>query len=346
MKTTYSIIGGMAGSSMDGLDLSHVIFKKENTGWRYQLGKCETIPYDKEIFDALKGAEALSQTEKETLDHQFGEWIGGKIKVFSSDIENIDLVGLHGHTVIHQPDNKISWQLGKGEVIAKTINLPTITEFRNEDILNGGQGAPLVPFGDFTLFKEYDACLNLGGIANISVRKNQTAWDICPCNQVLNYFANKFGHPYDHNGDMASQGALDKDFYSRISQIDYFKQPPPKSLPNNFISTNILDAADPKDGLHTYCKIISEQVANSVSKDSQGSMLISGGGALNSFLIRTIKNELPGWDIEVPEPKVANFKESLIFAFLALKRLRNETNVLSTVTGASKDTSSGVIHLP
>ena len=206
----------MAGSSMDGLDLSHVIFKKENTGWRYQLGKCETIPYDKETYDALKVAEALSQTEKETLDRQFGEWIGEKIKVFSSDIEKIDLVGLHGHTVIHQPDNKISWQLGKGEVIAKTINLPTITEFRNEDILNGGQGAPLVPFGDFTLFVKYDACLNLGGITNISVRKNQTAWDICPCNQVLNFFANKFGHPYDHNGDLASQGELDKDFYSRI----------------------------------------------------------------------------------------------------------------------------------
>ncbi|WP_424962444.1 anhydro-N-acetylmuramic acid kinase [Ekhidna sp.] len=346
MKTTYSIIGGMAGSSMDGLDLSHVIFKKENAEWNYQLGKCETIPYDKGIYDALKKAETLSQSEKETLDVQFGAWIGERINEFSSDFESIDLVGVHGHTVIHQPVNKISWQLGRGDVIAKTINLPTVTEFRIEDILHGGQGAPLVPFGDFTLFREYDACLNLGGIANISVRNNQTAWDICPCNQVLNFFAKRFGHPYDHNGEFASQGALDRNFYSSISQIDYFKQPPPKSLPNNFISTDILGTTDPKDGLYTYCKIVSEHVANSVSKEPPGRMLITGGGALNSFLIKTIKNELNGWEIKVPEPKVINFKESLIFAFLALKRVRNEINVLATVTGASKDTSSGVIHLP
>ncbi len=346
MKTTYSIIGGMAGSSMDGLDLAHVIFTKDQNGWSYRLEKCEIIPYDTKILSTLNAAEKLSQLEKEKLDVQFGQWIGEKVNIFVSDIEKVDLLGVHGHTIVHQPENNISWQLGRGEIIAKSAHLPTVTEFRTEDVQNGGQGAPLVPFGDFTLFQEYDACLNLGGIANISLRENHTAWDICPCNQVLNFFAKKLDKFYDHNGELASRGKIDSDFYSRISQINYFKQPPPKSLPNNFISYQLLESIDALDGLHTYTKIIAEHIGNSVSKKSSGKMLITGGGAFNVFLIKLIKSELVEWNIEIPEPNLINFKESLIFAFLALKRTRNEINVLATVTGAGKDTSSGVIHLP
>ena len=346
MKRTYSIIGGMAGSSMDGLDLSHVIFEEKNNIWDFRLKKSETIPYDDVINDRLKDASSMSTGEQRELDRQFGKWIGNKINLFKSDIDAIDFVGIHGHTVIHSPSDKISWQLGRGDIIAREIKLPTITEFRTKDVQNGGQGAPLVPFGDFKLFPEYDACLNLGGIANMSLKENQTAWDICPCNQVLNFYAKKMGDPFDTNGELAKKGEIDSEFYNLISEIDFFKQPPPKSLPNNFINSKTLESVNPLNGLRTYCQVIADQIKESLSQSNPGKLLITGGGAFNNFLIELIKQELKKWEIVVPESKLINFKESLIFAFLALRRFRNEINVLASVTGARKDSSSGVIHLP
>lgn len=336
----------MAGSSMDGLDLSHVVFSIEPKGWNYQLKKCETIFYDKGIFSRLKNAHRLDRDEQESIDVEFGNWIGEKVSRFKNDIEQIDLAGIHGHTLIHKPEDEISWQLGRGDIIAKIIKLPTVTEFRTEDVKNSGQGAPLVPFGDFTLFEGYDACLNLGGIANISLKESQTAWDICPCNQVLNYFSNKLGKSFDQGGELAEKGQMNLAFYSAISKIDFFHQSPPKSLPNHFINQSLLDPVDPTDGLYTYCQIIAEQINQSLEDPSPGKLLVTGGGAFNEFLISKIESELKGWEVIIPDSKLIDFKESLIFAFLALKRFRNEVNVLASVTGAAKDSSSGVIHLP
>jgi len=346
MKTTYSIIGGMAGSSMDGLDLTHVIFSKVKNGWGYQLKKYETIPYDHKMHRQLKHAHTLGTDGQKRIDIEFGKWIGEKIIRFIPGIKAIDLAGIHGHTVIHAPEHKISWQLGRGDIIAKTIQLPAITEFRTEDVQNGGQGAPLVPFGDFALFRQYDACLNLGGIANISLKKTQAAWDICPCNQVLKYFANKLGKPFDENGNLAPKGTLDPKFYSAISKMGFFRKPPPKSLPNHFIHSKVLEPVEPLNGLRSYCQVIAEQIKIALSQTSPGKILVTGGGAFNTFLIELIKQELNEWKIIVPEPELIGFKESLIFAFLALRRFRKETNVLASVTGASKDSSCGVIHLP
>lgn len=323
-----------------------MIFAIENNKWSYEIRKCAIVPYEKEIYSQLEQARKLTLKEQQELDFRFGKWIGEKINLFKNDIEVIDLVGVHGHTVIHEPENKISWQLGRGDVIAKTTGNTTITEFRTKDVKSGGQGAPLVPYGDFTLFSDYDACLNLGGIANISVKKTQTAWDICPCNQVLNYFSKKLGKPFDEYGKLAKKGNLDSKFYSSVSETTFFSQAPPKSLPNHFIRTEVLEGVEALNGLHTYCQIVAEQIAGALRKISPGKLLITGGGAFNTYLISLIRDKLKGWNVVIPDSKLINFKESVIFAFLALKRIRSETNVLASVTGASKDSSSGVIHLP
>ena len=345
-KTSYSVIGAMAGSSMDGLDLAHVFFKQTDHEWSYQLGKCETIEYPKDLYDRLKESpQQTGKTQKE-LDNDLGIWIAHAINDFKKDLPGIDLLGLHGHTVIHRPENKISWQLGNGYLITEGVEIPTVTDFRTEDVQNGGQGAPLVPFGDFVLFNEFDACLNLGGIANISLKGSQTAWDICPCNQVLNFFAGKLGRLFDEGGNLARTGNLDTLFHSKISVLEYFSLASPKSLPNNFIDQDLLNLVVPKDGLYTYCRIISEQIQKSLPVSSGSKLFLTGGGAFNTFLVELIREKLEGWDVVVPEAKLVSFKESLVFAFLALKRLRNEINVLATVTGSSKDSSSGVVHLP
>jgi anhydro-N-acetylmuramic acid kinase len=346
MKTTYSVIGAMAGSSMDGIDLAHVCFEWTNNEWGYQLKKCETIPYTKNLHDELSQSSALSINQQQELDQHFGVWIGDKINAFKSDIGSVDLLGIHGHTVIHEPHNKISWQLGAGTAIASNTAITTVTDFRSLDIEHGGQGAPLVPFGDFLLFKDYDACLNLGGIANVSIKNDRTAWDICPCNQVLNFFSKKLGQPYDKGGELARQGSLDESFYTLISSMDYFLAQPPKSLPNNFIDHFILDSVDPLNGLHTYVHIIADEIAKNLPTTKKAKLLATGGGAWNSFLIELLSMRLKGWSVHVPDEKTVAFKEAIVFAFLALKRFENEVNVLASVTGASKDTSSGVIHLP
>ncbi len=344
-KTSYSVIGGMAGSSMDGLDLCQVTFRLKADKWTFQLNDCETISYPEILYDRLANAHSFDLNKQKELDIEFGEWIATIINNFREALPKVDLLGIHGHTVIHKPEMHISWQLGNGSIIAKHTGLPTVTDFRIEDVCNGGQGAPLVPLGDFMLFSEYNICINLGGIANLSLKNDKTAWDICPCNQVLNFFAEKLGKSYDYNGSMARKGSFNQLFYDNLNTFPFFTQEPPKSLPNNYITHEMLESIEPIDGLHTYCHFIADAIQRSIHDSMNSRILITGGGAFNSFLIELIKSRLKGLSVEIPDKKIAAFKESLIFAFLGIKRFRNEINVLSSVTGASKDSSSGVIHL-
>ncbi|WP_425389449.1 anhydro-N-acetylmuramic acid kinase [Ekhidna sp.] len=342
-KSTYRVIGAMAGSSMDGLDLALVKFNCDEVGWGFELLDGTTIPYHKELEERLSKSPVLTHQDQLKLDDDFGQWISNQIITFG--IHQVDLLAIHGHTVIHEPKKGISWQLGNGELIAKNTRATTVTDFRAEDIRLGGQGAPLVPFGDFHLFPDYDACLNLGGICNVSIKKNQTAWDICPCNQVLNYFSNQLGQEYDKDGRLAKAGEFDLDFYNQLTQLNFFSEAPPKSLANNYLKEEFLSSIDPIQGLHTYSHFIARQISKDL-KNKGNRLLVTGGGAFNTYLIDLLKKELSSWEIIVPDPKLVEFKEAIVFAFLGLKRLIGEVNVLSSTTGASEDSSSGVIHLP
>lgn len=346
----YYVVGAMAGSSMDGLDLTLVSFTLTNGFWTYEIIGSSTVSYNEHLHEQLRDSPTKSQSEKNDLDHLFGEWIGDQINLFLTQYGNtkVDLLAVHGHTVMHAPHEGISWQLGSGQRIAEKTNIASVTDFRTADISEGGQGAPLVPMGDFVLFKEYDACLNLGGIANVSIRDKEMAWDICPCNQVLNFYANKLGFEYDKEGDLARGGVVSNELLEQIFQIDYFSKEGPKSLPNGFIPHHLLDTVDPSDGLRSYVEFIALQISKDLSfiKKESPKLLITGGGAFNSFLIERTRHYLSDWMVEIPNQELISFKEALIFAFLGLKRFRGEVNVQSSVTGASKDTSSGVIHFP
>ncbi|MFK7954007.1 MAG: anhydro-N-acetylmuramic acid kinase [Ekhidna sp.] len=347
MKTQYSSLGIMAGSSMDGLDIVHSNFKKIEGKWTYEVEKRKTVPYNLEVYDRLKASSKMVHQEQKLLDIDFGVWISDCIKEFigKDDIE-LDFIAIHGHTVIHEPHRGISWQLGSGEEISKRTGITTITEFRTEDISLGGQGAPLVPVGDFYLFDEFDACLNLGGIANISVKKNRMAWDISPCNQVLNFYASKLGESYDENGYLSRSGEVDMDFIRRIEQNDYFNCQPPKSLPNEFLKRELLDQISPRNGLRSMTEFVVKQIAKDIN-EMEGSnlkMLVTGGGAHNDFLVERIKYHLPNWEITIPTPDLIDFKEAIVFAFLGALRFAGKVNTLASVTGATKDSSSGVIH--
>lgn len=347
MKPNYNVVGIMAGSSMDGLDMALVNFQLESENWKFKVIKSETIPYDEWLFNDLKTSSKKSHEVQKKLDLTFGEWISTKVSLFIPSL-SIDLIALHGHTVVHKPSEKISWQLGSGAVVANTLRIPTISDFRSLDVSIGGEGAPLVPFGDFTLFSNFDYCLNLGGIANISCKAKSIAWDICPCNQVLNYYANRIGLPYDENGEHGRKGVIIEDFITTLSSLPYFKRNPPKSLPNDFIDQQLLDMLDPLDGLRSYSSFVARQLHSDLStiQRTASNMLITGGGAFNSLLMDELRETLKGWELVIPDHLLISYKEAIIFGFLGLKRLLGEINVLSSVTGGRKDTSSGVIHLP
>jgi len=342
-KSNYNVIGVMAGSSMDGLDVALMSFTK-GPNWNFKILRAKSFSYDQPTYDLLAGAADNGSKEQARIDHLFGEWIARRL--FEFGLDGAELVAVHGHTVIHKPKEGISWQLGSGEVIAERTDVTVISDFRTQDVNLGGQGAPLVPIGDFQLFPDFDACLNLGGIANVSIRGKKMAWDICSCNQVLNYLAQKLGKEFDENGEIARSGLENSAWLGRIESNKYYQQKPPKSLPNQFIERELLDEINPHDGLKTYTEFISKLMVNEISKflPSDSRILTTGGGAFNTFLMEVLNSNKKGLIFSVPDADIVEYKEAMVFGFLGMLKFRNEVNVLASVTGASRDTSSGVIH--
>jgi len=351
-NTEYSVIGLMSGTSLDGLDIACCTFSKKEK-WEYRIERAETISYDQDWLQILQRAHELPAEELIDQHFKFGKFLGEQARTFIQRNKlNPGFISSHGHTVYHQPGKGFTFQLGAGAAIAAAAGIPVVSDFRSLDVALGGQGAPLVPVGDQLLFSDFDYCLNLGGIANISRMRNGNphAFDICVCNQALNYLANKLGKEYDENGELASQGKIDSVLLNLLNEIPYYQLPPPKSLGREDVERDILPLLNEsristENKLRTICEHIAIQVANAIPGNKKNErLLISGGGALNSFLVSCLRSEL-ACELEVPETAIIQFKEALVFAFLGLLRWRNEINCLASVTGASRDSVSGSIYL-
>mgnify|MGYP000438055583 FL=1 len=216
----------------------------------------------------------------------------------------------------------------------------------------GGQGAPLVPIGDRILFNEYDYCMNLGGFSNVSFEQNKKriAFDISPVNTVLNFYANLLGLDYDDKGEISKTGKTNIALLNTLNSLDFYKKTPPKSLGFEFVKETVLPLIENfnipiEDKLHTFTEHVAMQIALALP-NKKGSLLITGGGAYNSFLLERIQFYLPEIKIIIPTNKILEFKEALIFALLGVLKLRGEINTLSSVTGAKSDHSSGYIYTP
>lgn len=350
-KETYNVIGVMSGTSLDGIDLAHIHFTVFEGKWLYKILESETISYSENWVNKLKVAVGFSEEELKQLNEDYTKLLGKTIKYFINKfaIENIDAVCSHGHTILHQPQNGYTLQIGNLPQIATILNQKVVCDFRVQDVELGGQGAPLVPIGDRILFSEFDYCLNLGGFSNISFEKNnqRIAFDISPVNTVLNFYANTLGLNYDDKGQIARFAKVHSDLLTELNNLEYYKKPFPKSLGFEFVKEIVLPLMEQynfaiEDKMHTFTEHIAWQTALALPK-KEGRLLITGGGAYNIFLIERIQFYLPNVEVVVPDSKTLEFKEALIFGLLGVLKLRNETNVLSSVTGAEKDHSSGVI---
>ncbi|AWM13188.1 anhydro-N-acetylmuramic acid kinase [Flavobacterium sediminis] len=349
----YFVLGVMSGTSLDGVDIVYVkLFKTEGI-WSYSLVKAETFSYTDEWVQELTDAIHFSEEDLSSLNERYTFLLADYIRKFIDKyaIQKLDAVCSHGHTILHQPDKGFTLQIGNLPVISEILNQTVVCDFRVQDVELKGQGAPLVPIGDKVLFSDYDYCLNLGGFSNISFDDNgkRIAYDISPVNTVLNFYAEKLGFPYDDRGNLAQKGTLNKELLKELNALEFYEQSYPKSLGKEFVNQFVfplLESYDinAEDVLKTFTEHIAFQIADNVKENSN--VLVTGGGAYNSFLIRNLQKNKPDVKWVVPEDSLVQFKEALLFALLGVLRLRNEVNVLASVTGALHDHSSGKIWLP
>lgn len=353
-QSEYTVAGIMSGSSLDGVDLALCHFLKTG-GWSFSIVRAGVVPYPEEWKQKLKNAPIMTGLELTNTHVEFGHYLGTLVREFlQQGNEKADFISSHGHTIFHQPDKGFTLQIGEGAAIAAEAALPVVCDFRTTDVALGGQGAPLVPIGDRLLFDEYDYCVNIGGIANVSteVDGERIAFDICPANQLLNRNAVKLDVEYDKDGIFAREGDLNPDLLQKLNDFPYYKKTFPKSLANEEVSEYffpILDNAvvSVQDKLRTCTEHIAQQIADAINEESSKvkSVLLTGGGAFNKFLVELI-TEKTHHRIILPADEIIKFKEALVFAFLGVLRIRNEVNVLKSVTGAKSDSISGAVYYP
>jgi len=354
---TYNIIGVMSGTSLDGVDLAHLHFTLKEGKWSYTILESETVPYSDEWVSQLKSAVGFSETQLVTLNDDYTVLLGTIIKKFitTNTILNIDAVCSHGHTILHQPQQGFTLQIGNLPELARLISEKVVCDFRVQDVALGGQGAPLVPIGDRLLFSDYDFCLNLGGFSNISFEEgnNRIAFDISPVNTVLNFYANQLGFAYDDKGSIARSGTIHQELLTALNALEYYKKSYPKSLGFEFVKEIVLPLMEnytisTANKMHTFSEHIALQIGLAlddfvVTASRPKKMLVTGGGAYNDFILERVGYYLPNMEIIVPDAKTLEFKEALIFGLLGVLKLRGEVNVLSSVTGARENHCSGII---
>lgn len=372
--SSYSGIGCMSGSSLDGLDVCFAEYTgdKDTDIWGYRILKAETYPYPSEWGDKLRNASKLVGESLIKLHMEYGKFIGKTVLKFLENNEipasSVDFVASHGHTVFHNPKEGYTFQLGDGETTSSYLSWPFVCNFRTKDVALGGQGAPLVPVGEKYLFNPHDICINLGGIANIGLKSGGgIGEDVCPCNYVTNRLAKQYNNDleFDKDGKIAAQGNVIQEIYDKLEALPFYQEGPPKSLGPDWINTNIIPLLNTKThSIPNLMRTFVEHVANRISTSCSdnhvrmrkhdryhsetANVLVTGGGAFNKTLMELLRQKLKEnkMEIEEADSDTINFKEALIFGFLGLRCLLGEENIYSGITGSRSNSVSGSIHRP
>ncbi len=346
------MLGLMSGTSLDGLDVAYCsfTFDQANRSWKFSLHEAITYPYPARWKRTLSNAHLLPGAELIALHHAYGKWLGEKVNAFLKKHKRSrpEAIASHGHTIFHQPDKGFTFQLGDCNALHAATGLPVVSDFRSLDVALGGEGAPLVPVGDRYLFGEYDYCLNLGGIANISMEQAgvRRAFDICFCNMGFNLLADEAGRTFDVKGRIASGGVIHKKLLDQLNKVygRYRKRRP--SLGREIFERDFKRLLSNRkiplaDRMRTFSESVAMEIKRTIS-ENHGKMLVTGGGAWNTFLMDRLKGIMNHIVMVVPDVRILGFKEAIVFGFLGVLRIRGEVNVLSSVTKAKLDSCTGV----
>lgn len=354
----HKVIGLMSGTSLDGLDIAYCHIWKTLDRWNYEILNTQSISYDQQLHAKLKDSIYLPADKLLMFHNFYGIWLGTKTKEFIDTYQlTVDFIASHGHTTHHQPQEGLTFQIGSGQHLANSSNHKVVCDFRTNDVALGGQGAPLVPIGDKLFFGNYDFCLNLGGISNISFDRNndRIAYDIGLANMILNHITKKTNLAFDKGGKLARKGIINQVMLQKLNALPYYELPFPKSIGYEWFVKEVAPIVDGSQDsmenlLHTSIHHICEQIAVQIKRYTDkkvSSLLVTGGGVLNDFLLEILQEKLGDTvQVVVPSQTLIEYKEALVFALMGVLRLEQEINCLSSVTGAKTDSSSGVVFLP
>lgn len=346
------VLGLMSGTSLDGLDMALCRFDAVAGKYSYEIIAATTVNYSGAWKQELANVKNASAQDYFNLNARYGKFIAEEIHTFLKTLSLVpDLIASHGHTVFHQPESGFSTQLGCGAAIAAKTGITTVNDFRSVDVALGGQGAPLVPIGDRCLFGEYEACLNIGGFANISFDTadgKRIAYDICEANMLLNLLSEGLGKPFDNNGEMAKTGTVNQEWLKKLNNNPYYFERKAKSLGREWFEKEIEPFIKGKDCTTDLLATATQHVADIIADDLNHfrlkSCLVTGGGAFNRHLIDSIRLKT-NCKLLIPDARLVNFKEALIFAFLGYLRVHEQTNTLHSVTGAFRDSIGAAVYL-
>ena len=353
----WHALGLMSGTSVDGLDVASVHFSQEaqTQTWSFTMNAFATLPYPEALRDQLWHAMTLGAEDLMRLDTAWAEWTAEEVEAWMNRVEvsKPHVVGSHGHTVFHRPDEGWTCQIGHGAVLHAHLGVPVVSDLRSLDVATGGQGAPLVPLADQMLFGHWDVALNLGGFANLSMDNatgTRVAWDVGPANLLLNRLVQTVGLDMDRDGAMAAEGSILPDLLKSWQALPFHVQTAPKSLGREWLEQKVwphaeqaLQAHSLNDVLATAVAYASWAVARDVPIGSR--VLVTGGGACNPTLMAALRQATLDRDVtwHVPEETLVHGKEALVFAWLGLLRWLGQPNALPSVTGARMATSGGAL---
>ena len=350
-------IGLMSGTSADGVDVAYI----DTDGKEFVFfGPSQSFGFPRVLKDRLINTKVDDETnsiiEKDLTLFHF-ESVKKFMQINNLSKDNIDLVGFHGHTIYHNPRDRVTVQLGDGKLLARSLEIPVINDFRSEDVKNGGEGAPLAPIFHSVLAKTLKkpvAILNIGGVANVTWVGKQIdeliAFDVGPGNAMIDDWV--FWHglgDYDKNGGIAASGFVNADILNQYLSHDFFHEKPPKSLDRNSFSLELVKGLTIEDATATLSEFTAESIRNSqvFFPSPVTQWIVCGGGRLNGELMRmlrvkldaqVVRSEEVGWDGDALEAQA--------FAFLAVRSMMKLPLSFPNTTGVKKSTVGGVLNLP
>ena len=300
---SYLVIGLMSGTSMDGVDAALI---KSNGVDYVESGLGITVPYSKAFRASLTKVIASGEYDQ-ALEKELTEYhvkaVFSLLEQAKLSKEAIDLIGFHGHTVLHRPEEGLTKQIGNASYLSQKTGIHVVYDFRSQDVLAGGQGAPLVPVYHKALMHHHVpsfpvAIVNIGGVANVTYIDQDTliAFDTGPGNAMIDdKVLHALGQPYDVSGDIAARGAIHQDVLNQYLQHPFFKQPPPKSMDrNHFHTIRPLKSMSIEDEISTLTALTATSIAMSASffPKSPRFWYVTGGGRKNDTILYMLQQQL------------------------------------------------------
>ena len=361
-KTFINSMGLMSGTSLDGLDIALISSDSLN---KFILRQFNTYKYSKSLKQSIRDF-IDNRKNINHLDGLITEFNAKCIKSFMVEFNikqsDIDIIGMHGHTIFHSPKENWTWQLSNGKALSNLVNIPVISNLRYRDVCLGGEGAPLVGIWHKTLLMGSKdpifpcVFLNIGGVSNITYIENEYeipySFDIGVGNGPIDMVMEKyFDISFDKGGKISLKGVINKNSIYNILTNEWFKKLPPKSIDKsslNILIQSCIKHLSPEDKAATLSKLISLQLKESLNFFSKRPkcLFICGGGSKNEAIIKGLKEEYGDIILPLEAHWNSDAMEAQAFAYLATRSLKSISYTWQKITGVRNEASGGLLNFP